>query len=414
MGYLYGQHILMVRIFLVVFWWIMAFSADVLAQADSLVQARIMQAIADVRAAYAPDRREKVWVAEPRFEAGRWVVRGYTTEPEAKQALASALRKENIPFADSLELLPSARLGENRFGLTTVSVSNNRYEPRQAAEMATQMTMGMPVEILLRQGDYLLVRTPDRYISWTESLMVTPLTRAQLTAWNTGDRIVYTESFGHVFTRPKRNAQPVSDIVAGGILKRSGTKRGYYAVELPDGRKGYVRKSAAMPWDKWIATRLPTVEIVEQEARSMMGNPYLWGGTSVKAVDCSGFVKTAWFQQGMILPRDASQQAGIGEAVDISEADTVNIDKALRNLRRGDLLLFSSLKDGKPTGRITHVAIYLEDGSFIHASGLVRINNMKPGNPALGDWHTRAFVGARRVEGGKGVVPVGRHAWYVE
>jgi hypothetical protein len=207
---------------------------------------------------------------------------------------------------------------------------------------------------------------------------------------------------------------PVSDIVAGGILKQTGRKRGYYAVQLPDGRKGYVRRSAAMPWNKWIATRKPQVDIVEQEARSMMGNPYLWGGTSVKAVDCSGFIKTAWFLQGVILPRDASQQAGVGEAVDIFVADTVNIAKALHNLRRGDLLLFSSLKDGKPTGRITHVAMYIDDGNFIHASGLVRINNMKPGHPALGDWHTRAFVGARRVVDGKGVVPVVKHAWYVE
>ena len=404
----------MIRNFLVVFWWIMAFSADVLAQADSLVQARIVQAIADVRAVYAPDRREKVWVAEPRYEAGRWVVRGYTTEPAAREALASLLGRQHIAYADSLKILPAAQLGDNRYGLTTVSVSNNRYEPRQAAEMATQMTMGMPVEILLRQGDYLLVRTPDGYISWTESLMVAPMTRDQLHAWNQGNRIVYTNAFGQVLTQPKQHALPVSDIVSGAILRQTGTKRRYYAVQLPDGRKGFIKKSAAMPWDKWIETRQPDANIVEREARSMMGNPYLWGGTSVKAVDCSGFVKTAWFLQGVILPRDASQQARIGEAVDIMEADTVNMDKALQNLQRGDLLLFSSLKDGRPTGRITHVAIYLEDGNFIHASGLVRINNMKPGNPALGDWHTRAFVGARRIAGTKGLVAVGTHAWYVK
>jgi hypothetical protein len=404
----------MFRNFLFAFFLGLVLSADLRAQADSLVQARIMQAISDVRSTYAPDRREKVWMADPRFEASRWIIRGYTTEPAAREALSSALRSGGITFVDSIEPLPSARLGAYRYGLATVSVSNNRYEPRQASEMATQMTMGMPVEILLRQGDYLLVRTPDGYISWTESLMVARMTREQLGGWNKGDRIVYTEAFGQVKTAPRGKALPVSDIVAGGILKQTGSRRGYYAVQLPDGRKGFVRKSATMPWDRWISTRKPEVETVEQQARSMMGHPYLWGGTSVKGVDCSGFVKTAWFLQGMILPRDASQQAGIGETVDIFEADTVSIDKALRNLRRGDLLLFSSLKDGRPTGRITHIAIYLEDGNFIHASGLVRINNMKPGNPALGDWHTRAFVGARRIEGKQGMVAVGTHAWYIE
>ncbi len=404
----------MFRNFLFTFFLGLVLSADLRAQADSLVQARIMQAISDVRSTYAPDRREKVWMAEPRYEAGRWIIRGYTTEPAAREALSSALRSGGITFVDSIEPLPSARLGAYRYGLATVSVSNNRYEPRQAAEMATQMTMGMPLEILFRQGDYFLVRTPDGYISWTESLMVAPMTREQLSAWNKADRLACTRAFSEISFRPNRHAPPVSDLIAGGIVKRTGSTARYYAVELPDGRKGYLRKSAAKPWDQWIASRQPSVEAVEQQARYMMGNPYLWGGTSVKAVDCSGFVKTAWFLQGVILPRDASQQAGIGEAVDIMEADTVNIDKAMRNLRRGDLLLFSSLKDGKPTGRITHVAIYIEDGSFIHASGLVRINNMKPGNPALGDWHTRAFVGARRVVDGKGVVPVGKHAWYIE
>jgi cell wall-associated NlpC family hydrolase len=355
-------------------------------------------------------------MVEPVLEHGAWTLRGYTSEREAPIYLKEALKHAGIDARDSIELLPSAALGEKRFGLANVSVSNNRYEPRQAAEMATQMTMGMPVEILKKQGGYFLVRTPDGYISWTEDMMVATKTREELSAWNKGPRLVFTDFFGHALADADSHAPIVSDLVSGNILRKTGEKKGFYRIEFPDGRQGYIPASSAQPWEKWINSRNPNVQPVEHTARTMMGTPYLWGGTSLKGVDCSGFIKTAYFLQGLIIPRDASQQAGIGEKVDIFDHDTVSMAKALENLRQGDLLFFSALKDGKSTGRVTHVAMYIGDGRFIHASGLVRINSMRKGDPDYSDWETRAFVGARRLAGGRAtqdMVKVSEHPLYV-
>lgn len=96
----------------------------------------------------------------------------------------------------------------------------------------------------------------------------------------------------------------------------------------------------------------------------MTGVPYLWGGTSVKGVDCSGMVKTAYFAGGIVIARDASQQALTGERL------------ARRRPRclKGDLIFF-----GNPaSGRVTHVAMYLGEGRFIHSAGRVKINSLDP------------------------------------
>ena len=55
-------------------------------------------------------------------------------------------------------------------------------------------------------------------------------------------------------------------------------------------------------------------ETIVATAYRFFGVPYLWGGTSVKGMDCSGFTKTVYFLNGVLLPRDASQQVARGRA----------------------------------------------------------------------------------------------------
>ena len=127
------------------------------------------------------------------------------------------------------------------------------------------------------------------------------------------------------------------------------------------------------------------------------GVPYLWGGTSIKGVDCSGFTKTCYFLNGIIIPRDASQQALIGEKVDIYESDTVNIAKCLKTLRAGDLLFFAGGKHRVVNPKITHTAIYIGDGDFIQSAGSVGINSMISTSAIFDAFGSRTLVCARRI-----------------
>ena len=143
-----------------------------------------------------------------------------------------------------------------------------------------------------------------------------------------------------------------------------------------------------------------------QFARSMTGFPYMWGGTSTKAVDCSGFVKTIYFMSGTILARDASQQFLYGKPVDVSES----IDL----LEPGDLLFFGHLRDDG-SRRITHVGMYIGDTEVIHSSGMVRINSLDSRRPNFSSYLKETLMGARRltgVSGQPGIQPVNQHPWY--
>ncbi|MEK9139189.1 MAG: C40 family peptidase, partial [Bacteroidota bacterium] len=153
----------------------------------------------------------------------------------------------------------------------------------------------------------------------------------------------------------------------------------------------FLPKEVAQPYEAWVAKAKDTPETVLATAKRFFGVPYLWGGTSPKGMDCSGFTKTVYFLNGVLLPRDANQQWEIGDVVDVQNG--------LENLRMGDLLFFGFKPTAEKKERITHVGIYLGNKKFIHESGDVHVNSFEQSDPDFNEFRFNTFLYAKRIIG---------------
>ncbi len=352
--------------------------------------------ISSLKKEFAPDSRVAVFDIKGTKKGKDIVYTGETTSEEAKIQLLSKTKSyykgvENI--VDNIKVLPDKSLGEKTKGIVRLSACNIRSKPKHSSELSTQAILGTPVRILKQNGSWYYIQTPDRYLGWVDAEGIAPLNIYDQKAWYNSDKIIFTDVVGFVYSKPDVRSNTVSDIVEGAILKLIGESldKHFWVVGFPDNRVGYISKKSASKLKKYLSgKRQYTDSDVITAAYKLMGIPYLWGGTSSKAMDCSGFTKTVYFMQGILLPRDASQQVKVGKPIPI--------DKKFSKLKRGDLLFFGSKrKDG--TDRITHVAIYLGDGKIIHETGDVKVQSLKKGDSDFAEHRLKTLMQARRIIG---------------
>ncbi len=345
-----------------------------------------------VKARFAPDNRLTVFHVDISADEDRVLARGEVESEAAKAELMNVLREAAAgTVSDEVKVLPDPALGSRNSGLVNVSVGNVRREPDHTAELVTQVLLGETVELLKKDGGWYYIHCPDRYLGWIDEEAFVTVDAAAVAAWNSPDLFRVVRQYDLLRSEADADAAPVCDITAGDLIRRLRGKGSWLEMSLPDGRSGFVEKAAVMENQRWLESRKLTPGNIESTARFFMGVPYLWGGTSAKGFDCSGFVKTVFSLNGRSLDRDADQQARQGEDVPAGTE--------FRNLRRGDILFFGERATaGKPES-IVHVGIYLNDRKFIHCSGRVRVSSLDPSAPNYDEWHARRFVRARRFLG---------------
>ena len=220
-----------------------------------------------------------------------------------------------------------------------VAVCPMRLQPSHRSEMVNQLLMGEPAVILETDADFLKVQSMyDRYEGWCQ--------KSQLA--------VLEELPSH--------------------HEASGLSKDHHGIVMVDDTPVYI--SAGTPlqflldhswggftfrydWSVWDTRNAVFDETTILDLTNLyLNTPYLWGGRSVAGIDCSGFSQQVYRFFGKPLPRDAYQQAALGESVGF-----------LQETRCGDLAFFDNAE-----GKITHVGILLSPDKIIHASGQVRID----------------------------------------
>ena len=183
-------------------------------------------------------------------------LRGHVEFAEHKTALAQFFKHLGLDVKDEVELLPSAALGENRFGVVTAAHTFVHSAPAAGrggrAENFTDCLKGDVVFLLKDDGNgQLLCHAPDGYVGYI-------------------------------------NATDIRRI----------------------DEKTMAKMSAAIP------VRHPErIEQVIDEAKKFIGTPYVWGGGTREGCDCSGLVRASFKAAGVVMPRDADQQSLVGQLV---------------------------------------------------------------------------------------------------
>lgn len=232
-----------------------------------------------------------------------------------------------------------------KYGICHLSVVPCRLEPSDSSEMVTQLLFGETVKIYEeKRADWRKIKTAhDNYECWVDKKQIIEITEEEFSSLNSSSFV--STDLVHVV----KNDDLVIPIVIGSSLPNLGNDY----ISINEVKYNYDGNSTQ-------ASSSPDKNKLIENAFMYLNSPYLWGGRSPFGIDCSGFSQIVYKLVGFSLPRDASQQAKIGQTLSFVEES-----------EPGDLAFFDNEE-----GNIIHVGIVLENNKIIHASGCVRIDKL--------------------------------------
>ncbi|UIR57240.1 C40 family peptidase [Sphingobacterium sp. SRCM116780] len=229
------------------------------------------------------------------------------------------------------------------YGICNLTVVPLRADEAHRSEMVSQVIFGETFEILARSINWTKVRTTsDSYIGWIQNGQFLTVDDVGFCAYQLLNK-KYIGFEGGFLSYSDHHIQ---------LLHGTFLREGFSYCQENDSQEFTVQVLTLGQED--------FVNKVSHIAKQYWGAPYLWGGRSKFGIDCSGFSQLVYQSFGYQLPRDAYQQAEIGNTVDF-----------LTEIQVGDLAFFDNEE-----GKITHVGVMLDSGTIIHASSCVRIDRM--------------------------------------
>lgn len=226
---------------------------------------------------------------------------------------------------------------DQRYGFCMVAIAPIRCEPSDTSEIVSQLLFGEPIEVQEFGRPWVKIQSLlDGYEGYIDGKHILPLTPKEFKKWS-DSKIYMTTPFTYLQTPWGKQLISKGSLVG----ETAQFKIGDFDFELQ-------------------VSPLPDSTSLWENALDYLNTSYLWGGKSMFGIDCSGFTQAVFRLQGINLPRDAKEQEEIGELIDFEDA------------KFGDLAFFEN-----KNGKVIHVGIIGENKQIIHASGRVRIDELK-------------------------------------
>jgi len=283
--------------------------------------------------------------------------------------------------------------------LVTSALAPLYGSPDHRAELSSEVPLGHFLDVLEDRSPFLKVRGEDEHVAWVHQGHLLLDAEPVIAAWR---EEAHATSLGAALSLGGRERM-LLPLGARLVLERDGS------VRLPDGRVAQVA-SGRVAADATLQDEARAISAALWAEVFFAGAPYRWGGVTTWGVDCSGLVQAVFGVRGVKLPRNAAEQAVVGEAVGEDEVVA------------GDILYFGErsevrgntrrrlVRTASEQGRITHVAIADGEGYVVHASAAAGGVCRSPlgGGSAEAEALRATFVGARRVERPPAGAPAGR------
>ncbi len=219
-----------------------------------------------------------------------------------------------------------------------------RATPEDGGEMLTELLFGDACEVHEYVDSWARIKNKAYpYEGWLTTKMLTFISREEYEQYNPASLPVISTYF----------AEARHTVTNEHLLLPGGSVLPEYR---PDG--SFRVRNSRFKLDPAVAE--PVNETLIQTAMKFYRSPYLWGGKNAFGIDCSGLTQVVYRIHGIQIPRNASQQAEIGELVSF-----------LQEARPGDLAFFDH-----DDNKISHVGMVLNCEEVIHASGEVRIDQL--------------------------------------
>ena len=227
------------------------------------------------------------------------------------------------------------------FAICHLAIVPLRFEPSDRSEMVTQVLFGEAFTILEQKEKWSRIcLATDQYEGWIDNKQFTPISEKQFQDLQQSAKFYCADLIDYITGSNTLLPVPIGSDLS--FLNFAEINPQQFAFE-----------------GNMITGVQPKTNLL-QTAFLYLNAPYLWGGKTPFGIDCSGFTQMVYRLNGYYIPRDASQQAKIGEPLSFIEESEV-----------GDLAFFDNEE-----GQIIHVGIIMENNYIIHAHGKVRIDRL--------------------------------------